>query len=55
MVAPHLGIAWVRGHSHIRVRAFAQKFMSSGYNDKLMQNWELAREKKPLNSIAPLM
>ena len=132
-MAPCSGIAWARGHSHIRVRALAQKFMSSGYhayakscvnarmgaeempeislfmgiritmyyddhnpphfhaayaghnalvdiidgcvikgslpgrqlkfvlawaelhNDELMQNWELAREKKPLNSIAPLM
>ena len=55
MVAPHLGIAWVRGHSYTRARALAQKFMGSGYNDELMQNWELAREKKSLNSIAPLM
>ena len=54
MVAPHLGIAWLRGHSCRNV-ALAQKFTCPGYNGKLMQNWELAREKKPLNSIAPLM
>ena len=55
MMALRLGIAWSRGHSHMRTRALAQKFMSSEYNDEIMQNWELAREKKPLNSIAPLM